>query len=412
MSLRSCTEALKKALCDCCLWGLVKSCTGSIAMPLAIAAPAFMAAVAVASDMAVFSMKRSELQAAADSAAIAAANELALGKKNQSVLDASAENFVAAAIDDSSITVQVREDWTPFFAHFIGVDVTPVIMTATAALAGESNLCIIALSSSMKGALHLDNTAAIMATGCTVYSDSLNPKGIEVKNNGVIDSPLVCSAGGIDLKKKSSVPGAQTDCPTIPDPLAGRTEPTVAGCDHNNLVIKSGTVTMSPGTYCGGLKLKSNVEASFEPGVYIISNGELEISGSAKATGTDLAFFLTGKNASINFSEKAEISFSGAENGSLAGLLFFESAKSPSETKHVIRADGVKELTGTIYLPKGDLLIDPTASVGEKSAYTALVVNSLDVQKGPKLVLNTDYADTKVPVPVGIQTVSQVILTK
>jgi Flp pilus assembly protein TadG len=409
------------------MWGLVKSCTGSIAMPLAIAAPAFMAAVAVASDMAVFSMKRSELQAAADSAAIAAANELALGKKNQSVLDASAENFVSAAIqdssrvvgiktllndDDSSITVQVREDWTPFFAHFIGVDVTPVIMTATAALAGESNLCIIALSSSMKGALHLDNTAAIMATGCTVYSDSLNPKGIEVKNNGVIDSPLVCSAGGIDLKKKSSVPGAQTDCPTIPDPLAGRTEPTVAGCDYNNVVIKSGTVTMSPGTYCGGLKLKSNVEASFEPGVYIISNGELEISGSAKATGTDLAFFLTGKNASINFSGKADISFSGAENGSLAGLLFFESAKSPSEAKHIIRADGVKELTGTIYLPKGDLLIDPTASVGEKSAYTAIVVNSLDVQKGPKLVLNTDYADTQVPVPVGIQTVSQVVLTK
>lgn len=406
---------------------MMSSTAGSIAMTMAVAAPVVLAAVGAASDMAIFSMKRTELQASADSAAIAAANELALGKSSQSILEAAAKSFVDGMIgdpqrfvetdaalnaDESSVTVQVREDWTPFFAKFLGVNVTPIITSATATLAGESSLCVLALNGSMKGALHLDDSATIMASGCTVYSDSFNGKGIQIKNSGKIISPLVCSAGGVDLKNKSAAPGAQTDCPAIPDPLAGRSEPLIAGCDHNNFAAMAGMVTLNPGTYCGGIKLSSKADASFEPGTYVISDGQFEISGSAKATGKDLAFFLKGKKASINFSNKAEISFSGAEHGSLAGLLFFESAKSPSGSKHIIRATNVKELTGTIYLPKGDLLVDPNASVGEESAYTAIVVNSLDVQMGPKLVLNTDYAATKVPVPGGIRAISQVVLTQ
>lgn len=406
---------------------MMSSTAGSMAATMAVAAPVLLAAAGAASDMAIFSLKRSELQAAADSAAIAAANELALGKESQSILEATAKSFVDGTIgddqrsietsaalnaDDSSVTVQVREDWTPFFAKFIGVEVTPVTTTATAALAGESNLCVLALDKSMKGAVNLDGNATIMAPGCTVYSDSLNSEGVQIRNSGKIISPLVCSAGGIGLKNKSAAPGAQSDCPAIPDPLADRSEPSFAGCDFNNFTAMAGKLTLTPGTYCGGIKLSSKVDASFEPGTYIVSGGQLEISGSAKATGKDVAFFLKGKKASINFSNKAEISFSGAEHGSLAGLLIFASAKSPSASRHIIRATNVKELTGTIYLPKGNLLVDPNASVGEGSAYTAIVVNSLDVQMGPKLVLNTDYAATKVPVPGGIRTISQVVLTE
>jgi hypothetical protein len=69
-------------------------------------------------------------------------------------------------------------------------------------------------------------------------------------------------------------------------------------------------------------------------------------------------------------------------------------------------------LTGTIYLPKGNLLVDPTANVAEKSAYTAIIAKRLVVENGPSLVLNTNYGATKVPVPDGIRSAADVVLAR
>ena len=49
-------------------------------------------------------------------------------------------------------------------------------------------------------------------------------------------------------------------------------------------------------------------------------------------------------------------------------------------------------LLGTIYMPKGRLIIDATQPVADKSAYTVLVVQQLDLYSGPNLVLNSDMA--------------------
>ena len=59
-------------------------------------------------------------------------------------------------------------------------------------------------------------------------------------------------------------------------------------------------------------------------------------------------------------------------------------------------------LLGTIYLPQGRFTVDAEQSVAEESAYTALVVKRLELSAGPRLVLNTDYDETDVPVPVGV----------
>ncbi len=56
---------------------------------------------------------------------------------------------------------------------------------------------------------------------------------------------------------------------------------------------------------------------------------------------------------------------------------------------------------GTIYLPGGRLLIDAPVKVAEESDYTVMVVNRLDLAFGPTLVLNSNYARSRVPVPEG-----------
>ena len=53
-------------------------------------------------------------------------------------------------------------------------------------------------------------------------------------------------------------------------------------------------------------------------------------------------------------------------------------------------------------MPQGGIIIDATKPIADKSAYTVLVVNQLQLFSGPNLVLNTDYSATDVPVPRGV----------
>jgi hypothetical protein len=314
--------------------------------------------------------------------------------------------------DEASVTVSITEDWNPFFGSFLGVKMTPIRLQATAQLVGEANVCVLALDPALAGAVAMDNSAKIEAAGCAVHSNSLHAKGIELKNKAAINSPLVCSAGGIDDKNKSTVSSSRTDCPVMDNPLALRPEPAVGTCDFTDRTISGGTHVLTPGVYCGGLKIEGNALASFEAGTYVIRDGMFHIADNSTVTGKDTGFFLTGKDSYLKFEGDASISLSGAESGPLTGLLFFASPKKPAGYDHLIRATKVQDLTGTIYLPEGSLRVDPNAAVGEKSAYTAIVVKSLRVEKGPTLVLNTNYSDTKVPVPAGIQSSAQVVLSR
>jgi len=70
--------------------------------------------------------------------------------------------------------------------------------------------------------------------------------------------------------------------------------------------------------------------------------------------------------------------------------------------EHQINSDRAKVLTGTIYLPKGLLLIDSRQPVADQSPFTVFVVNKLDIYDGPNLVLNANYNASPVPVPGGL----------
>ncbi len=71
-------------------------------------------------------------------------------------------------------------------------------------------------------------------------------------------------------------------------------------------------------------------------------------------------------------------------------------------TKHRISANRAYQLTGTIYLPRGLLTIDSTKPIASESEYTIMVVLTLDLFDGPRLVLNSNYKNSIVPVPAGL----------
>lgn len=398
----------------------LRATNANMAIMTAIALPALLGVLGLASDYAQFSSKRSELQGAADKAALAAAKELSIATSTDSTVEAAAKTFAAgvtsndiktsAKVDGKgrSVTVKIEEYWTPFFAHFLGADITPVIVEATAELFGQANICVLALDPSADEALALKNKSMLTANGCGVYANSKDPEAISLKNKSSITAEITCSAGGVS-NKGTITPAAMTDCPQVEDPLASRAAPPVGGCDFNNKKISTGAAVLAPGVYCGGLTIQGSANVTLSEGVYVIQGGSLIFSGNSVVTGSHVGFYLSGPDAKLELQGSSTINLSGPKDGDMAGLLFF--ADRAEAEDHKISSSNAQTLTGTIYLPKGKLRVDPGAKVAANSAFTAIIANEIEVDMGPELVLNSDYGATDVPVPDGIRSTAQVVLS-
>ena len=173
--------------------------------------------------------------------------------------------------------------------------------------------------------------------------------------------------------------------------------------------MKGFTGILSPGVYCGGLKLQRRSAPQFEPGIYIMKDGPLTVGKSSTLRANGVGFYLTGTNASFKFFKRSIINLKAPKTGLLAGVLVFQDPEIPlvadeeyEPTKNVIRSGSADVLEGTIYLPRGRLIIAGEGTIAEDSAYTAIIVDKLRLAKGPTLVLNSDYKSTDVPVPEGI----------
>ncbi len=397
-------------------------------MSLAIALPALMGVFGVAIDYGNLFLIRTELQTAVDGAVIFAAKQYSLASTKDSDIAATVKTYLdgelkteeklgdfgfttTANAKDGTVTVDLSLAWTPFFAHFFDASVTPVRVTSTARFIGTHNLCVLTLDPASTKALHLDKSARLNAKGCSVYSDSAHRQAIRLDKDSTVTAGAICAVGGIMAKTTAINPEPVTDCPPVADPLKDRPAPEVKGCDFTNVALIDKATILTPGVYCGGLSIGGSSTVDLQPGLYIIKDGSLSISGKAIVKGTNVGFYLSGDFSLLDISGGQEIRLSGPESGPMAGLLFFEDHAAPVWRTHKITSPGVRELTGTIYLPNGKLFINPNAQVAEQSAYTAIVSYQLELTEGPELILNSNYGATKVPVPDGIKASSQVTLT-
>ena len=424
--------------------GFLKNTGGNVALITTVVSPVLLGAVAVGMDYAILNNQKSMLQDAADSAALASVKELSLSGSREETIKRVGEAYAIAAFStgnseadianalaidvqpdqqERKVTVNLSYTWKPFMAHIVKQGVTPIEVTATARLAGDSLTCIIGLMQPQrlaKSSIHLDNRSVVKADDCAVFSNSVSEYGLRADDNAQISASTICSAGGVlnfgFNRSATFSPEPITDCPKIEDPLIDRLPPTFGACSFTNSVVVS-DATLNPGVYCGGLTISGNATASLEPGVYVIKDGPLNVIDSANLVGTGVTFYLTGSNSVFDFGADTTINLSAAETGNTAGILLFEDrnvnhsfefnpfflSHLPSDVRlHRITSNDARNLLGTIYLSKSILLIDADAPVADASAYTAIIAGRVWLREGPTLHLNANLTDTKVPVPDGI----------
>ncbi len=445
---------------------------GSIAIVAALTITALMMATGLAVDYISLIRQRAELQAAADASAIAGAREINLATSDTSQIrvvadnyarinlglsmkqsgssdksgstgyltDASAPSMLSASSSDggggssgdgtggggggvtvtttmgdnaSSITVEIERTWTPYFARIFFKSLSSVKASATAQLVGTDKICVLALDETTSGAIALSMDAKLTANGCGVYSNSTSSTGLASYKNSLIEASLICSVGGAGGGTSNFTPAVTTDCPPIPDPLADRQPPPVGLCDYTDFEVLTGTTTLNPGTYCGGLLVTGDSIVTLAPGIYVIKDGPLSITKTASVTGEHVGFYLLGTDSKFVFANTASVELSAPKDGLLAGLLFFEDRNAPLGRLHDIVSENARKLVGTIYLPRGILNVSSKKPVADQSAYTAIVAQEIHLNRYPQLVLNTDYNLTDVPVPSGLSGVGgRIVLSK
>ncbi|MCB1521778.1 MAG: pilus assembly protein [Hyphomicrobiaceae bacterium] len=399
---------------------------GSIAVKFGLLLPILMLMAGHTVDYSMLLRDRSVLQTAADAAALAAAKQLSFAdtkRENlQAVADAVVSGMVRAqsgtqigsaiqvAVDVSDapteVEVTVTKPYTSPFGETFGMGTTESSARAVARIVGKPNICMLGLNPTAGRTISLEKQAQVTGQNCAVYSNSSHTIGLKSKNSAILKATFICTRGGKDGGPGNFAPDPIVDCPEFDDPLIGRPEPFFEACDLNRPTVINYDTILSPGTYCG-LDINGGAVVTLRDGVYVFRDKPLIVRDGASLIGTAAGLFFTGKNAYFTFEAQSTISLEAPTDGPMAGILIFGGRSQDENLVYSILSNDARVLIGTIYLPKGELRVDATSPIADKSAYTAIVADKMRLYGGPHLVLNTNYDETDVPVPDGIKGAGQ-----
>lgn len=398
---------------------------------------------------------RSNIQNMADSAALAGASQYRLANSDPNVVEQVALSFANSALSSASIngkpTVTVNDTDRSVRVniiakaplHFIrlGSNGAYSVNSNAVARAGSSSvICLLALGDQSAN-IGVDN-GRVTASKCNTHSNSKATDGLVVNGLSTMSAKVICTSGGYTGAQNAFDPVPTTDCPEAADPLAGRAAPVETKCDFTDYKVEIGLQTLRPGVYCGGLVVTTLARVRLMHGTYIMKDGPLILTNGASLNMVDASVYLTGKDSILYFDYTTSLDLSAPVSGPLAGILFFEDRNAPVGQVHQIGSRIAPQLLGTIYLPRGKLVVGqlptddlvqfdcktqvshnfdilhqtaalnahlkslalvpcplPPINVSLQSAWTLIVARQVVVNGGVNLVLNANYDASPVAPP-------------
>lgn len=368
---------------------------GAIALMSALMLPMVIGFVGMAVDVGVWYREKARLQIAADTAALAAVRAYFAGDTTLSELKpvALAEaqgvsasylmgtlnglssvaiaTYPSGAAQPTGLTVTLTSTASQFFTGQFGIGPVTVRAAATAGLDTVSS-CVLALTTANTTGINVSGSANVNSPNCGFFSDAAGTSSASLCGSSSVTAPSFGTVGGISIGCRASFTGAQeTDQSPISDPLPLLQPPTPGTCNSQNM-FGGGFVSLSPGTYCGGLTINANSQVSFQPGTYIITNGNFTINGNTTIESADgVTFYLGGTTpGGINWSGNtaSNVMISAPTSGPYAGILVYQDRSATAANQ--ITGNTNLELNGTLYFPSSSFQIIGNATTGETVAAT------------------------------------------
>lgn len=210
------------------------------------------------------------------------------------------------------------------------------------------------------------------------------------KTDGTFGAPAAYIKGGTTESGNKLAEKQHENLFRLPDLIASQSEPSrPLLCDERDHVIDTTSdVSLDPGTYCGGLDIKSAKQVHFKPGIYNFLDGPLKIHAPIVIYGNDNLFHFDGPGAALDI-DGAKLLLTGRTAGTYKGFLVFSSRSStrvgPLKTRisHKIKNADV-EISGLIYAPDNGVDIRNTDLDGNCHSL-CLVANTMSVKNGSYL---------------------------
>ncbi len=307
------------------------------------------------------------------------------------------------------VTVRVTRSVPLLFAAVLGNKEGAVAARASAALHPGLG-CVYALDPTAPGSFYQNGTTTFQAA-CGVYVNSNDPSAALEGNGGaVLQTSMINVVGGYDWQGTID-PTPNTGVSPVLDPLSYLQAPSpcapAGGCDaadcsvHPNRVDINSDTTLSPGTYCGGIRVK-NATATFSPGTYIIVGGGIStqdtnshIRQSTVTEGDGLLFYNTYNSthsySPIDFNANSDVQIAAATTGPYSGVLYMQDRSCCSTTipTESFQGGATSFFEGIIYAPRSLVQFagNPTLDIAH---YTIVVARRFSVQGSS--TMNNDYS--------------------
>jgi len=310
---------------------------GNVGTIFAIALLPVVGGVGAAVDFSQANSVKAAMQAAADSTALmliksaASTSDAALNTSADGIFKATfnrpeAQNLQVSASYDAAkgqVLVNAAAAMPTTFMSIVAVPRVNISTTAKAVLGGSKKwaVCVLVTDPDSGHTLLVKNEASIDFTNCMVQVNTQNWDAVEARDTSYIHSVngVNCFTG--DIHYGDVTPPKEPTCAMFPDPYESFVVP-LNTCDYTNFVTTTGG-TLSPGTYCGGLKVNSASTVTLSPGVYYIQNGDLQVLGSSSLVGNGVTFVMYGKSTNVNFDTTGTITLSPTTTGQWAGFAFY-----------------------------------------------------------------------------------------
>jgi hypothetical protein len=415
------------------LRSMFKAETGAVAVYVAVAIPLFVGGAGLAVDATSWYRAKRNMQSGVDAAAYAAAVNLArqglshaadLTAVQAAADDAAGRNGVAdpvtihtpptsgIAMGDSQSVEVIATEPAPIYFSSLFIDSVPQITARAVAKAVVADGCVWALHPTASGALTVSGTADVHLD-CGVVVNSNDPAAaLNQTGSSCLGATSVSVGGGYSGSCVSPEP--EVLMPNYGDPMSSvlTASPTVGSCDYPTLqIIDSGggghgggggggaPVSLSPGVYCGGLDIRTNVV--LQPGLYIINGGYFRIAGTATVTNNEdanggVSFYLTGSGtnyATVTIQGGANVTLTPMTTGLLANILFYQDPNAPASGTNQITGGSTMQLTGILYFPSQH--VDFTG--GSSVAQSEILLLASTITFTGTSYLDADYANSVLP---------------
>jgi hypothetical protein len=387
--------------------------SGNITVIAGIAIVPLAMIIAMASELVALSSERALMQSAADAAALSGAQNLTLvgASARQSTEDV--ERFAMAQVGefanratvsfnasqgtDGSYTVEGLAVRSSFFGDLVPPGGFRIEVKSIAESMQVQPLCIIGDDASSGGkAITAANNSGILARNCLVHANS----NFELTQNATVEAGTPRATGV--ASGPGFTPAANSGALKMDDPFRSRAITMPMACTSvpqgGSQTHSAGTVTLKPGMHRTEYTMTGTAVLRLEPGDHYFCKN-LKLTGNGRLEGEDVLLMFNGGN-SLQAGGNSSVSLSGRRSGNWAGFVIV--ATRTNYHNFTIASSNVDKLLGTIYLPMTKLLVSAGGSVAEGSQWSVIVARNIHLSVNARLVINTDYEGSPVPVPIGV----------